>query len=109
MSQCHDFVEATGDAGDVYLLHPFLLHTKSQNMLRRPRFITNPVVSLAEPMRFDRPADDTSLVESAILRALDVPRYVFTPAAPRHVFAPPRPRGIAEEARRFGFANASPR
>jgi hypothetical protein len=108
VSQCSHFVEATGDAGDIYLLHPFLLHTKSQNILRRPRFLTNPVVRLVEPMRFDRPAAETSLVEASILRALDVPRYEFTPAAPRRTYDPPRPRGLAEEARRFGFANASP-
>jgi len=42
------FVEATGEAGDVYLLHPYILHAKSQNVLRLPRIITNPPLTLAE-------------------------------------------------------------
>src|SRR6266496_13209 len=46
------------EVGDVYLLHPFVLHARSQNMLRVPRFITNPPLTLAEPMRFDRSNPD---------------------------------------------------
>jgi hypothetical protein len=80
-AQCHDFIEATGEVGDVYLVHPFVLHAKSQNVLRRPRFITNSTLFLAEPMRFDRP--DPSPVEQAILRALGVERYDFVPTGPR--------------------------
>ena len=83
VAQCHDFIEVTGEAGDVALLHPFALHAVSQNVLRRPRMITNPPVHLAEPMRFDRPDGDYSLVERAILRGLGVERLDFTPAAPR--------------------------
>ena len=52
IGQCGDFVEATGEVGDVYLLHPFILHAKAQNVLRVPRYITNPPVHLVEPMRF---------------------------------------------------------
>jgi hypothetical protein len=87
-AQCSDFVEATGEVGDVYLLHPFILHAKAQNVLRRPRFITNPPVTLAAPMRFDRP--DPSLVERAVLRALGVDSYEFTPTHPRQAVTPER-------------------
>ena len=78
-------------AGDVYLLHPYVLHAKSQNVLRVPRVITNPPLTLAEPLRFDRadPADH-SLVERAVLRALDTTRYPFTPTRPREPIVPPR-------------------
>jgi hypothetical protein len=106
IAQCGDFVEATGEVGDVYLLHPFILHAKAQNVLRLPRFITNPPLSLAEPLRFDRadPAD-FSPVELAVLRALGVPRYDFTPAAPREALVPPRVAKqrlmLAEEQRRL--------
>jgi hypothetical protein len=88
---CTDFAEATGAAGDVYLLHPFILHAKSQNTLRAPRVITNPALTLAEPMNFDR-ADpgDHSLVERAVLRALGTARYRFTRAGPRERLAPQR-------------------
>jgi hypothetical protein len=88
IGQCADFVEATGEVGDVYLLHPFVLHAKSRNHLRRPRFITNPPLTLAEPMRFDRP--DPSPVERAVLRALGADSYAFTPTAPREEVVPER-------------------
>ncbi|TVY82240.1 hypothetical protein LSUE1_G002107 [Lachnellula suecica] len=35
-------IEATGEVGDVYLLHPLMLHSASRNLLRVPRVITNP-------------------------------------------------------------------
>jgi hypothetical protein len=104
--QCTDFVEATGRVGDVFLLHPYILHAKGQNMLRLPRFITNPPVALAEPMRFDRPdPSDHSLIEQAILRGLGVDRYDFRPTAPRQAVVPERVRRQermkAEEQRRL--------
>jgi hypothetical protein len=91
--QCHEFIEATGKAGDVYLIHPFMLHATAQNVLRRPRVITNPPVLLAEPMRFDRDRwEDHSLVEQAVLRHLGVERCPFTATAPRERLVPERER-----------------
>ncbi|WP_327000834.1 phytanoyl-CoA dioxygenase family protein [Dactylosporangium sp. NBC_01737] len=88
---CTEFVEATGTVGDVYLLHPFILHAKAQNVLRAVRVITNPPVTLAEPMRFDRTGPDRhSLVEQAVLRALGTRRAPFTATAPREALVPPR-------------------
>ena len=81
--ECREFVEITASAGDLVILHPFMLHAVSQNELRAARFITNPIVTLREPMRFDRPDGDYSLVEQGILRALGVSSYEFQPAAPR--------------------------
>jgi len=93
VGQCTDFVEATGSFGDVFLIHPYVLHAKAQNVLRLPRIITNPPVTLAEPMRFDRPdAADFSLVERAVLRALGVDRYEFRPTMPREKVVPERIR-----------------
>jgi len=43
------FFEATGQVGDVYLLHSFMLHSASKNLLRNHRIITNSPVSLKEP------------------------------------------------------------
>jgi hypothetical protein len=77
------FLEATGEAGDFYLLHPYLLHAVSQNILRRPRAICNVLFELKEPMRFNRPAGDYSPVEAAILRGLGVDRYDFVPTGER--------------------------
>ncbi len=90
INECSEFVQATGEVGDVYLLHPFILHAKAQNVLRKPRLITNPPVHLAEPMRFDRDdPSEHSLVEQAILRGLGVETYHFEPTHPREAIVPP--------------------
>jgi hypothetical protein len=91
INQCNHFVEATGQVGDVYLLHPYVLHAKSQNLLGIPRLITNPPVHLREPMSFNRPDPaEFSPVELAVLRGLGVERLDFQPAAPRERVVPPR-------------------
>ena len=67
------FVEATGSVGDVYLLHPMMVHCATTNPLRRVRIITNPPVSLRAPHRFDRSGADGdrhSLVELKTIRAV---------------------------------------
>lgn len=80
IEQCSDFAELTGEAGDVVLVHPYMLHRVSVNPSNRPRFIANMAVVLAQPMCFDRPPGDAySLVELAVLRALNVPRFEFKP------------------------------
>ena len=112
VAQCREFLEATGEAGDVYLLHPFMLHATAQNSLRRPRVITNPPVSLKEPMRFDRDRwEDHSLVEQAVLRGLGLERCDFRPTAPRERVVPERVSRQAEmrraEESRLGAAHAS--
>jgi len=89
--ECHDFIEATGSVGDVYLMHPFMLHTRSVNVSGRARFIINPPVMLHEPMNFSRPDPrDHSPVERAVLRALGVERYEFLPSQAREAIVPER-------------------
>jgi hypothetical protein len=91
IGECGDIVEATGEVGDVYLLHPFILHAKAQNVLRVPRYITNPLVHLLEPMRFNRAdPDEFSLVERAVLRGLGADQYAFAAAGPRERLVPER-------------------
>jgi Phytanoyl-CoA dioxygenase (PhyH) len=105
IGQCRDFVELTGAAGDVVLLHPYTLHATSQNVLGVARIITNPPLALREPMNFNRPdPGDFSLVERAVLRGLGVDRLDFAPAAPREDVVPERirsqrARAAAENAR----------
>ncbi len=84
LAECKDFREATGDAGDVYLLHPYLLHAVSQNVLQRPRAIANLCFELREPMCFNRTDGDYSPIEAAILRGLGVDDYGFQPTEPRY-------------------------
>jgi hypothetical protein len=65
-------LEATGQAGDVFVLHPFMLHARSMNIGQRVRFICNPCISLREPMKLERDAaTEYSAVERAIVQALD--------------------------------------
>jgi hypothetical protein len=83
-SQCHDFIELTGDAGDFVILHPYMLHASSQNVLGIPRFMSNPPILLKEPMQFNRPnPDDFSLLERASLHYLGLERLDFQPTHAR--------------------------
>jgi hypothetical protein len=91
IAQCNDFTEMTGCLGDVVLLHPYALHAVSQNHLGVARFITNPPITLKEPMNFNR-ADPSqySLVERAVLNGLGVEQLDFRPSAPRESVVPER-------------------
>lgn len=65
------FFEATGKVGDVYLLHPLMMHSASNNKLRAFRVITNPPVSMKEPFVFGREDGiPMSIVEKYTLAAL---------------------------------------
>lgn len=87
ISQCKEFEEITGKAGDFVILHPFILHASSQNTIRKPRFMTNPPIVLKEPMNLNRPnPEDYSLLERATLHYLGLDRLDFQPAAPRESF-----------------------
>ena len=73
VEQCNEFIELTGEAGDMVLLHPFMLHRVSINPSTRPRFIANMALVLKEKMCLDRRQDGSySLVELATLNALGV-------------------------------------
>jgi hypothetical protein len=96
IQECSVFLEATGKAGDVYLMHPYLLHASSKNALRVPRVITNPPVHLKEPMNFNRADGNYSLVEQAVLRGLGAEALEFTPTAPRERVIPERERMQAQ-------------
>jgi hypothetical protein len=113
IGRCEDFVETTGEIGDVYLLHPFMLHSHSLNASARARFIVNPPVKLREPMRLSRERhEDYSPVELAILRALGVDRYEFVPAREREAVIPERltrERQIWEERARAAATDAAQR
>ncbi|WP_327356368.1 phytanoyl-CoA dioxygenase family protein [Streptomyces sp. NBC_01304] len=63
-------VLATGQAGDVYLCHPFLVHAAQSHHGTSPRVLGQPPLYPAEPYRLDRPDEDYSPVEIAIRRGL---------------------------------------
>lgn len=60
-------IETNGRAGDVLMMHPFMIHARSPNTGRSVRFICNPCISFKEPMNLTQP---TSPVEITIARAL---------------------------------------
>ncbi|KAI0480865.1 hypothetical protein GGR56DRAFT_627887 [Xylariaceae sp. FL0804] len=74
VGSCSDdgFVEACGSVGDVFLLHPLMVHSATSNARRNVRIITNPPVSLRAPHRFDRRDDGSaySLVEQKTIRTI---------------------------------------
>jgi len=81
--QCTEFVEVTGEIGDFVILHPFMLHAASQNVIGKPRFMSNPPVVLKDPLNFNRPnPNDHSLIERGILQALGLERLDFQPTEP---------------------------
>lgn len=92
IKQCSDFRETTGKAGDVFFLHPYMLHTSSHNHRPEARFMINPCATFREPMRFDRRDDGSaySPVELGVLRALGVDHYDFQPTGERREVVPPR-------------------
>jgi len=61
---------ATGEAGTVYLCHPFLVHAAQKHRGSAPRFIAQPPLALAEPYRLHRDDGGYSPVEIAIRQAL---------------------------------------
>jgi hypothetical protein len=62
---------ATGEAGDVYLCHPFLVHAAQMHRGSVPRFLAQPPLHPAEPFRLHRADGDYSPVEIAIRQALE--------------------------------------
>ena len=84
ISQCTQFEELTGKAGDFVILHPFMLHASSQNVIGVPRFMTNPPIVLKEPMNLNRAnPEDFSLLERATLHYVGLERLDFQPSSAR--------------------------
>lgn len=61
---------ATGEAGDVYLCHPFLVHAAQVHRGRRPRAIAQPPLDARAPLDLERAEGACSPVERAVRRAL---------------------------------------
>ncbi|MFT6395335.1 MAG: hypothetical protein ACJAYU_000077 [Bradymonadia bacterium] len=65
--RCKDVIEATGEAGDVYLTHPYALHTAAPQSQRRVRVLANPIMYLKEPLDLSK-TSGLSPLERACLR-----------------------------------------
>src|SRR5205085_261200 len=71
--KCSDFEAITAQVGDVIFAHPLMLHSSSANVSGKPRFLTNPPISLKEPLRLNRDdPNDYSPIEQFILNSLGV-------------------------------------
>ncbi|KAG6889360.1 hypothetical protein C0995_001425 [Termitomyces sp. Mi166 len=91
IKRCQNFVEMTGEVGDVVLMHPLMLHSASKNYSRVPRIITNPPVALREPFNFARPdPKQYSLVELKTLKALGVDQLNYKITTERRKIVPAR-------------------
>lgn len=66
-----DEVLATGDAGTVYLCHPFLVHAAQPHRGTRPRFLAQPpLLPASGRLELSRPDSDHAPVERAVRLAL---------------------------------------
>jgi hypothetical protein len=61
---------ATGEAGDVYLCHPFLVHAAQTHRGAAPRFMAQPPLHPSEPFQLERADGGYCAVEIAIRQAL---------------------------------------
>jgi hypothetical protein len=65
-----DVALATGEAGTVYLCHPFLIHAAQKHKGAAPRFMTQPPLAPAVPFCLERADAAYSPVEVVIRQAL---------------------------------------
>ena len=68
--RCSNFREMTAEQGDIVIIHPFTLHTGSANPSGRIRYMNNKVISLVNPMKFNRQDGAYTPLEKSILNAL---------------------------------------
>ncbi|MDC0714152.1 phytanoyl-CoA dioxygenase family protein [Stigmatella sp. ncwal1] len=70
---------ATGEAGTVYLCHPFLVHSAQPHRGTQPRFMAQPPLFPRQPLELARKDGGTSPVEAAIQLALGLHDRAFRP------------------------------
>ena len=87
-ARCDERVEATGDVGETYLVHPFVLHARGVSNAPILRVLSNPNIFFTAPMELSPAGAGRSLVEHAVRRVLYGER---TPS----LAAEPAPEAIA--------------
>ena len=65
-----DEVLATGNAGTVYLCHPFIVHAAQDHHGRNPKFMAQPPLQPKNDFNINRPEDELCPVEKAILKGI---------------------------------------
>jgi hypothetical protein len=104
VKECSQFAELTGEAGDMAIMHPYMVHRVAGNPSGRPRFGQFPSIVLSQPMQFGRPDPrDYSLAELVVLKELGrLTRFDFAADAdyvtyPREDITPPPSRTEQEQ------------
>lgn len=65
-------VIATGEAGTVFLCHPFIVHAAQPHRGKNPRFLAQPPLHIKEDLALHREDGDYSPVEIAIRNAIEL-------------------------------------
>ena len=104
IKQCSEFEELTGEAGDLAIMHPYMVHRVAGNASGRPRFAQFPSIKLSQPMQFARDdPSEYSLSELVVLKELgQLKRFDFATAEdygtyPREDITPPPSRTEQEQ------------
>lgn len=77
LGKTQNMMELTANAGDVFLVHPFMIHSESQNDCADPRFLIATMIPLVDRLNLDRKDGGYSPVERVILKALGVDKFPF--------------------------------
>lgn len=104
IKECNEFEELTGEAGDLAIMHPYMVHRVAGNPSGRARFAQFPSIKLSRPMQFvrDEPSE-YSLTELVVLKELgQLKRFAFATQAdyvkyPREDITPPPSRTEQEQ------------
>ena len=104
IKECNEFEELTGEAGDLAIMHPYMVHRVAGNPSGRARFAQFPSIKLSRPMQFAREEpSEYSLTELVVLKALgQLKRFAFATRAdyvkyPREDITPPPSRTEQEQ------------
>ena len=104
IKECNEFEELKGEAGDLAIMHPYMVHRVAGNPSGRARFAQFPSIKLSRPMQFAREEpSEYSLTELVVLKALgQLKRFAFATRAdyvkyPREDITPPPSRTEQEQ------------
>ena len=104
IKECSEFEELTGEAGDLAIMHPYMVHRVAGNPSGRPRFAQFPSLKLSQPMQFGRDdPSEYSLSELVVLKELgQLKRFDFATEEdyvtyPREDITPPPSRTEEEK------------
>lgn len=81
VARCRDLRAQVGRAGDVLVLHPFVLHARPANHRAAVRILENPTFTVRRPLDYRRTNPHPSPVEACVIRRLRAAPTVVGPLA----------------------------